>query len=360
MTDEPSSSLDRDVPDEDVRGMVAHIEPDWAVQHIERSPHGTDFVATLAVETPGGDRTVVLKATTADLVPPEVARAEPRLLDLVDRETSIPVPTVFGYCDKHDEYPAPFYLLSHVEGSNFEGDGAELTPRVRENVVRQAGHHLAELHALGTLSGVGRVGVRDGELAVLEGDGFTRYDDFREYLRDDLTETLDSLEDGGFFPEMADDRERFADLVPDLRGYVAETVPALPDPDPPTYSHNDYRYGNLLVDPETGEVRAVLDWANLLAGDPAYNLAITESLLLTPDRDEPTRTDELRQLFRIAYVEARGDWAFDSAVRERMRFYRLVARLKAMACLPLWYADATPEERDEREAEHRAFLEAYL
>lgn len=42
-----------------------------------------------------------------------------------------------------------------------------------------------------------------------------------------------------------------------------------------------------------------------------------------------------------------------------MHVYRLTARLDAMACLPLWYQDATPEERDERAAEHRAFVAQY-
>ena len=43
-----------------------------------------------------------------------------------------------------------------------------------------------------------------------------------------------------------------------------------------------------------------------------------------------------------------------------MRLYRLPDRLNAIACLPLWYQDATPEERDERAAEHRAFMDRYV
>lgn len=359
MTEDPSDSLDAQLPDETVRELVATLRPAWDVTGIERSDHGTDFVAFLAVETPDGPLESVLKATTADLVDPPVARSEPRFLALVGRETTVPVPEVYGYCDDHDDHPTPFYLMERVGGENFENRGDELSRAARERVLREAGENLAALHDLGTLPAVGTVGVRDGDLAVLDTEDHPAHDDFRDWLLDGCEFTLDALEDGGFFPSMADDRERFADLVPALREYCREAVPALPEPDPPRYCHRDYRLGNLLVDPETGETRAVLDWANALAAPPAYNLATTESLVLDPDDpDEPTA--DLRRTFRDAYAAARDGWTVDEATRERMRCYRFTSRLGAMACLPLWLQDATPEERDEREQEHREFVRQYL
>lgn len=238
------------IADETLRGMVRNLVPSWEVAAIERADHGTDSVAILDVETPAGDRSAVLKATTADHASPESARAEPRLLSLVGQETEIPVPEVFGLCDDHEEYPAPFYLMARVDGENFEGRADELSPRARERVFREAGEHLAQLHDLGPLPRVGGLGVRDGELAVLEDDG--GHDGFHDWLLDSYEGTLDSLADGEYFPDLADDRSRFADLVPDVRRYLRETVPELPDPGPPTYCNKDYRYGNLLLDPETG------------------------------------------------------------------------------------------------------------
>ena len=65
-------------------------------------------------------------------------------------------------------------------------------------------------------------------------------------------ETLDLLlADGGYFPDLGEDPDRFDDLVPRIRRYLRETVPDLPPPDPPTYCHKDYRYGNLVVAPTT-------------------------------------------------------------------------------------------------------------
>ncbi|MWG33282.1 phosphotransferase [Halomarina oriensis] len=340
--------------------MVGELEPTWTVESIERSEHGTDFVGLLTVDTGDERRRVVLKATTAGLVDPAVARSEPRLLDLVDRETAIPVPSVVGYRDDHGTYPAPFTLMEYVDGENLENRAGSLAPAARDRIVRDAGANLARLHALGPLPAYGRVGVEDGELTVLDTDDHSHREDFREKLLADTEETLDSLTDGGFFPELADDPERFADLVPDARAFVREAVPALPEADPPTYNHWDYRYGNLLVDPETGETRAVLDWANLSAADPAYNLAKVETRLLSPEDDGETRTADLRETFRSAYRRERPSWTFDDATLERMALYRLTDRLDAMACLPLWYQDASPKERDDVAADHRAFVHEFF
>jgi aminoglycoside phosphotransferase (APT) family kinase protein len=342
-----------------VRGMVRACRPDWTALEATLAEQGTDFVCFLTCETPAGTREAVLKATTADFVPPEIARSEPRLFELVGRETDIPVPAVYGARDDHPDYPAPFYLVERLPGENAAGRFDDLSPDSRDRVVETAGRHLAALHDLGPLPAYGRVGVRDGELAVLDTDDHPRYDDFRATVLDGAEETLDALTDGGFFPELADDPERFVGLVPDLRAYLRETVPDLPVPDPPTYCHWDYRYGNLLVDPDVGETLAVLDWANLSAAEPAYNLATVESHLVADD-DPTERAADLRERFEAAYAEARDGWSFDEAVRERMGVYRLTSRLDAMACLPLWHQDGTPEDRDERERQHREAVAEYL
>ncbi|WP_439027693.1 phosphotransferase family protein [Haloarchaeobius sp. DT45] len=360
MTTETADSPEETVTDSAVRGMVETLEPDWRIESIERSPHGTDFVAILDVRTPATDRRVVLKATTAEFVDPPIARSEPRLLHLVGQETTIPVPEVFGFCDDHEAYPTPFYMMEHVDGENFEGEPEGLSVDGRKRLIREAGRNLAELHELGPLPAAGKIGVQDGELTVLDTDEHPRYDDLRDMVLTECEETLDSLADGGFFPDLADDPSRFADLVPPLREYLREEISALSTPEDPTYCHWDYRLGNLLVDPETGETRAVLDWANLSAAEPAYNLAQTEFYLLSPEADGPERTAALRETFRTAYADARDGWSFDDPTCRRMEVYRLGCRLGAMACLPLWYQNVSPEARDERAAEHRAFVEQYL
>ncbi|EMA36909.1 aminoglycoside phosphotransferase [Halococcus hamelinensis 100A6] len=340
--------------------MVQLLQPSWSVEAVTRAANGTDFVASVDVQTPDGPITTVLKATTADHVSSETALAEPCILEFIGRETSIPVPTVFGYGDDHDEYPTPFYLMSHVEGENYEGRIRDLPKTARMEIFREAGQNLAELHTLGPLPKSGRIGVVDGELAILDTDEFPSYESFHGRLLASYEDNLDSLASGGHFVDLADDKTRFADLVPPLRQYLQETIPELPTPESSTYSHEDYRYGNLLVEPTTGRTQAVLDWGIFSSAPPAYNLANTESLLLTPDVDSSERTNELRQTLRRSYAERRPEWSFDDATLKQMEVYRLTCRIDAMACLPLWHQDATPSERDERAAEHRDFVHQYL
>lgn len=351
-----SFDVDADLSDAAVRGMAARIRPEWTVDSVRREAHGTDFVATVELDGSAGPETAVLKATTSGLVG-ELARAEPRLLELVDQRTTIPVPTVFGYCDAHPDYPAPFYLLSHEEGVNLEGEPETLGPAARERAVRDAGENLAALHALGPLDAVGEIGVEAGELTVLDTDAHPQYADSRAYALESGLEAVDTLSNGGFFPQFAEQPERFADLVPALRAHLRETAPELPAPASPTYCHRDYRYGNLLLD-ERGETNAVLDWAGSLSLEPAYNLAIAESLLL----DEPgeQRTERLRRAFREAYASRRGGWSFDAPTRARMAFYGFVSRLHAMACLPLWHREATAEEKARVASAHRTFVRRHL
>lgn len=352
-------AVDAEVTDADVAGMVRACRPGWRVVDLERSDGGTDFVCSVTCETQAGEREAVLKATTAGLVDPAVARAEPRLLDLVGQERVVPVPAVYGFIDAHDAYPAPCSLLERVDGVTVEGDPGRLPAAARERVVREAGQHLAALHELGTLPRVGTVGVRDGELAVIDGDRGP-VDAAREWLRAGADRVLDALAGGTYFPELADDPDRFADLVPDLREALDTRIGALSEPDPPRYCHWDYRYGNLRLEPETGETLAVVDWANLRAAEPAYNLAVLERKLFDPHRAGPDRSRQLRQAFHASYRREREGWAFTPAVESRMETYRLLERLGAMTCLPLWMADASAAEKAAREREHREAVAGYL
>lgn len=350
---------DADLDFDDVATMVRACRPEWRVTDHEEAAEGTDFVAFVDCETPDGPREAVLKATTAGFVAPEVARAEPRLYELVGRETSIPVPDVYGFVDGHPEYPAPFYLLERVDGENFESTPRALPTDVRERVCRDAGANLAELHELGTFDRVGSVGVRDGDLAVVPNDEGGPFDDGREWFRAGVDSTLDTLAEGTYFPERAVEPERFADLVPTLREAFDERLAAMPDPDPPRFCHWDYRWGNVLLDSETGETRAVLDWANLSTTDPAYNLACVEYHLLN-DGDDGATHERHRTALRQAYAAGREDWTFDASVTERMATYALLKRCDAMACLPLWHEEKDRAGRARVERVHRETLSAML
>lgn len=364
--DEPSED---EFTEETFADMVRHLQPDWTPVAFTRVTEGVNSAVVVDMNTPRGDRTVVLKTSTSTHpLAADRAQAEPHVISLVRRETAVPVPSVLGSCDDHDSYPTPYFLMEYVDGESFSQDEApELPPSVRETIFREAGRNLAAIHGLGPLEAVGDIVGRDGAVTILDTPASPSYDSFHEWLLNSYEETLDQLvEDGGYFPELAEQPDRFDDLVPEIRRYLRETVPELSPPEPPTYCHKDYRYGNLVVAPETGATRAVLDWANLMSAPPGFNLAIAESKLLKPDlnTDADTsrgRTGELRRALWDGYESGRDGWQFDEATRERIRVYRLVYRLDAMACLPLFsQIDPTLDDRDARAAEHRAFVEQYL
>lgn len=358
-----------DISDKTLSEMTRHLKPSWQIVDIDRFEDGINATAALDVETPTTTQRVVLKiATSSHPLANRRIRAEPRLLSLVNQETSIPVPEVLGICDDHETYHTPFFLMSYVDGESFTQDHVpDLPSDVRETMFREAGRNMAELHELGPLSAVGNLVYQNGEVTIIDTDDSPRYDQFHDWLLDHYEGTLDQIEtNGGYFPDLTEDPTRFTDLVPELRQYLRETIPKLPAPGPPTYCHKDYRYGNLLVDTATGNTRAVLDWGILMSAPPAFNFALTEAKLLKPDlNDDPHaetgRTGELRQALYEGYAEVRDDWTPDEAMRERIHLYRLTYRLDAMACLPLWYrTDPTLTDRDTRAAEHRTFVQQYL
>lgn len=349
--------------------MVRHLRPSWTPISIDRVEEGVNSTVILKVGTPIGERMVVLKATTSSHpLAADRARAEPQVLSLVERDTAVPVPTVVGACVDHDSYQAPYFLMEYIEGELYDHARAPaLAVDVRETIFREAGRNLAELHSLGPLDEVGDLVGRNGTVSVLDTPDSPSYDTFHDWLLDSYEETLDRLlEDGGYFPDLTGDPNRFDDLVPDIRGYLKETVPELPPPAPPTYCHKNYRYGNLIVNRTTGETRAVLDWANLMSAPPGFNLAIAESKLLKPDLNVDAdasagRAGEVRRALWDAYESMRDGWTFGSETRERIRVYRLAYRLDTMACLPfLARSDPTLDDRAARAAEHREFVEQYL
>lgn len=358
-----------EISDEMLAEMVRHLRPSWTPEKIEHVEEGVNSTVALDVDTPTGSRKIVLKAiTSSHPLATDRARAEPIVLSLLQRETAVPVPTVFGICDDHETYPTPYLLMEYVDGKTFNHARVPNLPlNIRETIFREAGQNMAELHTLGPLDEVGDLVGENGEVSILDTSRSPSYEVFHDWLLASYEKTLDQLlEDGGYFPELTENPNRFDGLVPEIRDYLKETIPDLPPPEPLTYCHKDYRYGNLVVAPETGETRAVLDWANLMSAPPGFNLAITESKLLKPDLNTDANASagnagELRRELWDGYESVCDEWTFDAATRERIRVYRLAFRLDQMACLPLYARiDPTLDDRETRATEHREFVEQYL
>jgi Phosphotransferase enzyme family. len=102
---------------------------------------------------------------------------------------------------------------------------------------------------------------------------------------------------------------------------VDAAIDAIDDQSGPAVCRIDHSLDNVLVDSDSGETTAFLDWEFQFAGTPAYDLAFVERSLaggawgFTPDA--PTRHERVREALLAGYRDAGGD-----AVADRFRANR--------------------------------------
>jgi len=323
-----------------VRAVVETIRPDWTVDGVEPCRQGTDAIYFVTATTPTGDREAVLKA--AEFVDPERFRREPRLLELA-ADAGLPVPAVYGVMDEHADLPAPCFLMERCSGEALDDDGASsLSADALGAVTRAAGRSLAEIHDLADLDGFGALALDNGEITINDPT------DWQTCRREGLEDDLDHLQSS-----------RFADLHDDLREHLDAELTILDGTFEPSLAHNDYRVGNLLLDPETGETHAILDWGAAFAAHNEYDLATTESHLVGSVGLEDERRLLVREQLYAGY-ERVSSLDRDRPFRRRRELYLLDNRLSAMRWFKHWHADATVAEKDAIARDHRAFVSEIL
>lgn len=329
---DPLSTADR-------RRMLAHVDPEWRLVDAEPSTESSDAVYLATVADGETERRVVLKHPV--LVEDDRFRREAALTDYVAANTSLPVPAVLGSVDEHDELPAPFFVMERREGVNPNAMDGDLDPDARDRAVREAGRHLAELHDLGPLSGFGWVAVEDGELTVRDPQN-----SWRETVWSWVEEPLSELADP------------FVDMEDDLRAALVSRIERLPDDVPAVPAHNDYRPGNLLVDAETGETRAVLDWGAAMAMHDEYELAIVEEAFCGPAPPDADERERVRSNLLAGYRERRP--LDREALAERRGTYMLAYRVIGMHWFPYWYENTAESRRAEIVNRYREQARALL
>lgn len=162
-------------------------------------------------------------------------------------DTDVPVPGAFLFCPDPEPLGAPFYLMERVSGVVFRtrAQTDPLRPEQRRELTDRMMDTLAALHMVDPAA----VGLTD----------FGRPDGF---LARQVRRWRQQL-----------DRSRSRDLpgVDILHDRLAATVPAS---GPGRVVHGDFRLDNMLVDPATMRVTAVLDWEMATLGDPLADLGL--------------------------------------------------------------------------------------
>ena len=217
--------------------------------------------------------------------------------------SAVPVPACVGYEPDAEVTGAPFYVMEHVEGTvvRTAADGTELlTPPLRRAAGEDVVDVLVALHAVD----IDEVGL--GDLARREG-----------YVERQLRR---------WHGQVAKARTRELPLLDEVHTRLTAEVP---EQGPATIVHGDYRLDNLILDPPTGRVQAVLDWELTTLGDPLADVGLLlvywsePGDLTLPLLDAPTvvegfpRRQELieryarasgRDLAEVGYFAAFGYW----------------------------------------------------
>jgi hypothetical protein len=247
------------------------------------------------------DADPVVVQRTAD---PEAARAEARLLGVIDARTSVPVapPIGSGTLDGEGWVATPL-----VVGSDLHESFTDLDRTAQKQVAASFGRYLAELHETFRFDSHGPLTVVDGRLVadasarapveVAGGEAGTVGENDADSWDRDWGAWLAAF-----------GRASVARLPAEFDGIRAELEATIErGSDDIAATHRlfpwDLRPGNALI--EDGTITAIVDWEGPLAAAPALAVAKTE-YLVADWYVPPTAADALRDAFRTGYESVRA------------------------------------------------------
>lgn len=165
------------------------------------------------------------------------------------RDTDVPVARMRALCEDESVIGVMFYVMDFVPGRIFrEGWAPGVEPSERTAIYEELARVIAKLHAVDIdavgLAGYGRRGAYFERL-------FSRWSRMYEATKTHEIPAMDRL------------IEWLPNNVPEEAG------------DEITLVHGDFRLENLIVDDESTDVRAVLDWELSTLGHPLVDVAYT-------------------------------------------------------------------------------------
>ena len=167
------------------------------------------------------------------------------------------IPRPVLYCENPEVLGAPFYLMERVKGiilRNRLPENIELSPEVMRNLSTAAIDNLAALHRLDIhTTGLIDLGKPEGYIGRQVSGWIERY-----YKSE--TDAIPGMDE-------------LARWMP--KHQPADGLPSL--------IHNDYKYDNLVLDPDNlADIKAVLDWEMCTVGDPLMDLGVTLAYWIEP------------------------------------------------------------------------------
>lgn len=324
---------DTTLSENQLKRTVQTIEPAWRVREVFPVELGHHIVYRLDLETPGGDRSCVLKATPKGKDPS--VNLEARIMAILEKHTRIPVPKVHGVVDNQDNLPAPYMITDEIPGEiRFRRHLVSYSDDFLWGIARNTGRYLAELHALEAITTFGFL-THDGP--DLHGDRpsgdfdtirvVDPVENWKDRCRESARGTLEDIE-----------QTRFADVVPAAEPVVEAGIAELGGSFEPVLARIDQSLEQIVMN--EGVITALLDWEFTIASTAADDVVnVTRSLaggpyLFAPD--VPDRRDLIREALLEGYTE-HGNRHIVDDVRENRDCYELLSTLRSMVHLESWF-----------------------
>ncbi len=176
----------------------------------------------------------------------DVAR-EYRVLTMLQSAGFSKIPQPILLCDDGSVMGCPFYIMERVQGVILRAQSAKslgLTPNLFRATSEALVDNLVDLHALDiNATGLIQLGKPEGYVKRQVEGWYKRY----------LAAQTDNLP-----------------VMEELYQWLTHTMPA---ENKPTVIHNDYKYDNLVLNPDNlAEILAVLDWEMCTVGDPLMDV----------------------------------------------------------------------------------------
>jgi len=329
-------------PEDEIRAVLDESGPDYNGFTFETPGGGHQSDVYMVTLDHGGEEyEVVVKFKPAGDVPFDV---EPKLHEYVANRTDVPVSRILVFKQDPIADARPYFVTERVHGENLSEQFATLSRENRSRVMRQAGSILGDLHSEIGFEAFGRLDLHNGRLIVRDWMG-----SWREYF-EQLTRThLSRL-----------DNTSFSDVAGRARGQIEPALEVVPEDGVPRLVHDDFRPANLLFDPDAAEpITAVLDWQDVLAALPEYNLAQTEFLFIDSSFSDPEIRESLRTEFHDGYTDHRP-MDFEDGYRDRRPLYQLSTLLWRMGGFDAVFGEDSGLVQARAEAQYRQQFERLL
>jgi len=230
--------------------LIGDAFGDVAIEAFEELTDGW-FNAAYALNLSDGRRVVLKVAPPPDVevltYEHDIIHAEVTALGLVRAHTGAPVPEVLWFDDSLRRLASPWFVMPFVVGESLDQRRADLSPAQQAAIDGALGVHLRAINEI------------RGDAFGLVAPSASKHDTWRDAFTDLWTALLaDGVRKNVRLPVSYED----------LHAAFVSALDACDEVEEPRLVYWDLWDGNVLIDRDTAEVRALLDLERALWGDP--------------------------------------------------------------------------------------------